>query len=60
VTNLQKVCSEDLSNSAEELRQRLRNALPIASLTIEEIRNSFKELRYRVELCAEKAVELIE
>jgi hypothetical protein len=26
----------------------------------EEIRNSFKELRYRVELCAEKSGELTE
>jgi hypothetical protein len=36
VTNLQKNYSENVPNSAEELR----NAL--ASLTIEEIRNSFK------------------
>jgi hypothetical protein len=47
VTNLQKNNSEDLSNSPVELRQRIRNAL--ASLTIEEIRNRFKKLRYRVE-----------
>jgi hydrogenase maturation factor HypE len=40
VTNLQKNYSENVPNSVEELRQRIRNAL--ASLTIEEIRNSFK------------------
>jgi hypothetical protein len=47
-----------LLNSAEELRQRIRNA--VASLTTEEVGNSFKELQYRVELCAEKGRDLIE
>jgi hypothetical protein len=32
-----------------------RNA--VASLTIEEIRNNFQKLQYRVELCAEKGGE---
>jgi hypothetical protein len=57
VTNLQKMLSEDLHNSAEGLRQRIRNV--VALLTIEEIRNSFKQLRNRVELCAENGAELI-
>jgi hypothetical protein len=58
VTNLQKMLSEDLHNGAEGLRQRIRN--DVALLTIEEIRNSFKQLRNRVELCAENGAELIE
>jgi hypothetical protein len=44
VTNLQKNYCEDLPNSAEELRQRIKNAVGL--LTIEEIRGSFKELQY--------------
>jgi hypothetical protein len=43
-SNLQKNYFEDLPNSAEELRQRIKNA--VALLTIEEIRGSFKELQY--------------
>jgi hypothetical protein len=58
VTNLQKMLSEDLHNGAEGLRQRIRNV--VALLTIEEIRNSFKQLRNRVELSAENGAELIE
>jgi 5-methylcytosine-specific restriction endonuclease McrBC GTP-binding regulatory subunit McrB len=40
LTNLQKNYREDLPNSAEEVKQRIRNA--VALLTIEEIRNSYK------------------
>jgi hypothetical protein len=58
VTNLQKMLSEDLHNGAEGLRQRIRK--DVALLTIEEIRNSFKQLRNRVESCAENGAELIE
>jgi hypothetical protein len=58
LTNLQNNYSEDLPNSAKEVRQRIRNA--VASLTIEGIRNHFKELRCRVELCAENSGNLIE
>jgi hypothetical protein len=57
VTNLQKSYSEDLLNSTEELRQGIRNT--VASLTIEEMRNYFKELGCRVELCVENGGELI-
>jgi hypothetical protein len=57
VTNLQKMLSEDLHDGAEGLRQRIRNDVTL--LTIEEIRNSFKQLRNRVELCAENGAELI-
>jgi hypothetical protein len=62
VVNLHKKYSEDLPNSAEELRQRIRNAVEYHLTIIEEIRNSFKELRYRVELrvCAKNGGELIE
>jgi hypothetical protein len=50
VTNLQKKYSEGLPNSAEELRQRIRNA--VVALTMEEIvLKNF--LRCGVELCAE-------
>jgi hypothetical protein len=59
VTNLQKNYSEDLPNSAEELRQRIRNRVASLIIIIHEIRNSFKELRYRVELCAKNGGELI-
>jgi hypothetical protein len=46
-----KMYRENLPNSAEELRQRIRNS--VASLTI-------KELRYRVELGAKNGGELVE
>jgi hypothetical protein len=50
--------SEDLHNGDEGLRQRIRK--DVALLTIEEIRNCFKQLRNRVESCAENGAELIE
>lgn len=49
---------ENLPNNVEILKNRIRDA--IASLTIQEIRNSYKELRLRIELCAERGGGLIE
>lgn len=54
----QIVYKEDLPNNIEVLKNRIRDA--VVSLTIEEIRRSYKELRVRIELCAERGGGLIE
>lgn len=54
----QIVYREQLPNNVEILKNRIRDA--VSSLTIEEIRKSYNELRLRVELCAERGGGLIE
>lgn len=54
----QLVYMDNVPNNVEVLKNRIRDA--VASLTLEEIRNSYKELRLRVELCAERGGDLIE
>ena len=54
----QIVYSEPLDNDEEQLKLRIQNA--VQSLSLEEIRKSFNEFRYRVEVCADKGGALIE
>lgn len=54
----QIVYRESLENDVEQLKTRIRNA--VHSLSIEEIRKSFKEFRARIEICAERGGSLIE
>ncbi|KAJ8963406.1 hypothetical protein NQ318_018885 [Aromia moschata] len=53
----QIVYREPLENGEEQLRTRIQNA--VKSLSIEEIRNSFNEIRARIEICAEKRRSII-
>lgn len=54
----QVVYAENLPNDAEVLKNRIRDA--ISALPIQEIQNSFEELRRRIELCSDQGGGLIE
>ena len=54
----QVVYAENLPNDAEVLKNRIKDA--ISALPIQEIRNSFNELRRRIELCSDEGGGLIE
>lgn len=54
----QIVYSEPLDHDEEQLKQRIRDA--IRSLSVEEIRRSYDELRFRVEMCADLGGALFE
>lgn len=54
----QIVYANNLPPNVEYLKERIRDA--VTSLTLEEIRRSYRELRRRLELCVEKGGEWIE
>lgn len=54
----QIVYANDLPPNVERLKEKIRDA--VASLPLEEIRNSYRELRRRLELCVHEGGEWIE
>ena len=54
----QKVYERPLNNDLDELKTRIREA--IANTPLQEIQKSYREFRYRVELCAEVGGETFE